>query len=84
MLQGSVWEVKRHESVTIYLLILFPDEVIFFNTLETRSTADPTKKHYTNKHITAYSLYINPLAFFYVYFIMVAGAVVIIAVLKKS
>lgn len=50
---------------------------------------DLFREHQKNSSInrrtlTAYSLYINPLAFFDVHFMMAAGAVVLVAVLEKK
>lgn len=42
------------------------------------------KQQQQRRSFTAYSLYINPLAFFDVHFMLAAGAVVIIAILEKK
>jgi hypothetical protein len=41
-----------------------------------------TPKH--RRNLTAFSLYINPLAFFDVHFMLAAGAVVLLAILEKK
>lgn len=46
--------------------------------LFTRSSSD------RKKNIVAYSLYINPLAFFDVHFMLAAGCVVLVAILEKK
>lgn len=62
------------------------------NSVETLNFRDFMKKESTKKekttpktpNFTAYSLYINPLAFFDLNFILAAGAVVLIAIIEKK
>jgi hypothetical protein len=42
------------------------------------------QSHNKRRNLPAYSLYIKPLAFFDVHFMLVAGAIVLVAILEKK
>jgi hypothetical protein len=59
-------------------------ETIDFRTFCKNNSPVQQKNSISHRHISAYSIYINPLAFFDVHFILATGCVVLVAVLEKK